>query len=93
MSTMLKYQKNDVLESDFETNQYKVLNQGYLPLLLRDRIRQSEDIAMLSVNEQINAMVANKDAMMEFFTNRCIDISRTNAKFILNALGLPQSSA
>jgi len=90
MPTMLKFQNIDVLEFDFDTNQYEILNKEFLPFLLRDRIRQSQDIAMLSVNEQISALVANKDAMMDFFTNRCIDISRTNAKFILNALGLSQ---
>ena len=40
MPTMLKFQNIDVLEFDFDTNQYEILNKEFLPFLLRDRNSQ-----------------------------------------------------
>lgn len=90
MTTMLKFQDTDVLEFDFDENIYVIHDADFLPFLLRDRIQPSIGMEHLSMNERINALIANRDAMMEFFMNRSIDIGRTNAKHILNTLGLPQ---
>lgn len=87
---LLKFQDIDVMEFNFSDNTYQIKNEKFLPVLLRGRIIENQTVERLPAKEQINALVSNKDAMMDFFSSRSIDISRTNAKQILNTLGLPQ---
>ena len=89
--SLLKFQNVSVLGFDFTQNYYKVLNENFLPVILRGRIKDPVDLATLPVNEQINALIATRDAIMEFFTGRHLDVSRVNAKRILNTMGIAQT--
>lgn len=81
--TYLKLQNKTVMEYDMDTGYYKVLEKGMLPFRLRGKI---ENVASEKENGKIAS--ANKDAMMDFFSNRKLSVERTNAKEICKYLNV-----
>lgn len=82
----IKLKDTTVLEFDLGSGQYNVIRPDLLPILLRDRIKDSSDM-----NSRLDD-IRNYDALMNFFSHRVLSIKRMHAKKILNALHISQSN-
>ena len=73
-----------VLLFNLEDMYIKVLNETYLPYELKDYIVDT-DIS------NIRKAIVDIEAVKDFFSSRALNLSRENAKVILNVASLPQS--
>ena len=73
-----------VLEFDLEDMYLKVLNNQFLPYVLKDYI-QTTDI------HNFKKSIKDIEVLRDYLSNRMLNLSRDNAKVILNVLALPQT--
>lgn len=84
--TMLKLEDETVLSFNLASGDFQVINNSKLPFLLRDGIVNTE------MDSSWGTRMRNYNLLIGFLHNRSLSIHRTNAKNILNALRIPQSS-
>ena len=80
----LRLQDETVLEFDLDSGIFHSDNPAKLPVGLRDNLMFDDDSR--------KAFMKNYDSVMAFLTTRSLNIKRENAKKILNALHISQSS-
>lgn len=85
---LLMNEDREVLKFDFEDMYMEVLNNQYLPFALKDYLATSDYSTKESIKNSSHQLYVLKD----YLANRTLSLSKENAKQILNALALPQSS-
>lgn len=85
---------HEVMQINFDTALYDVIDEKYLPFVLQDAIRLVPDFADIkSRYDDVQRQVAirhNYDAFLNFIASRVLPITRENAKKIYNALNISQ---
>ena len=78
----------EVMEVDFDTLQYTVIQENLLPYPIKGKLREMpRNDKSMSVNEMTQWMVAarkNEEAVVSWLANRVLPLSRANAKWIYN---------
>lgn len=78
----------EVMEVDFDTLQYTVIQENLLPYPMKGKLREMpRNDKSMSVNEMTQWMVAarkNEEAVVSWLANRVLLLSRANAKWIYN---------
>lgn len=83
-----------VMEINLNTGVYTILNNNLLPFTMKDRFRFVD--SSLDLNTQygrtqlIIALNNNHDVVVNWLANRVLLLSRANAKWIYNAIGIEQ---
>lgn len=94
--TYLKLQNIDIMEFSTEDGYYKIHKPDMLPLSLRgfisDTVHDRQGITRENIGEYIKKYSKFTDAIGKFYAERSLSLNRENAKFILNALGIPQTN-
>ena len=75
-----------VLKFDFEDAYIEVIDNEFLPFELRDYIKTTT-----STREGVRKNVSDIEELKDFLISRTLNLSRENAKTILNVAALPQS--
>lgn len=75
----------ETLYIDFENHNIRVLNNEFLPLPLKDFLRDTDENNYSKSSQDI-------EALRDYLASRVLSLSRTNAKAILNSVGFSQSS-
>jgi len=73
-----------ILEFDLEDMYIHVLNNDFLPFALKDYIQTTDP-------SDFKKSVRDIETLRDFFSGRMLNISRENAKILLNVLSLPQT--
>lgn len=90
-SVILMHKDTPVLKFNFETNEYKVLNEKFMPYRLRDRILEvNQDTD--SIQKQISIIDNNRNNIINYFSLRVMSFSRSNAKKLYHAYNLNDQS-
>lgn len=75
-----------VLRFDFEDTYIEVVNNEFLPFELRDYVKTTT-----STIEGVKKTLSDIETLKDFLVSRTLNLSRQNAKNILNIAALPQS--
>ena len=81
---ILMYKNTPVLQFDVDKNQYNILDSEKMPLRMRNCLWNKEDT---------NSKMHNYNVLIDYLSSRMLDISRENAKKILNAFHYTQSQS
>lgn len=85
----------EVMKVDFETLQYEILNEKYLPYPVRGKLRRMPDPGSIkSSYDMTQSMIAarkNEEAIVSWLANRVLLLSRANAKWIYNLFRFEQT--
>lgn len=87
MKYILMHQDIEVLKFDLDNVYIEVINNDFLPLELRDYIKTTKYESAEDVINNTKYITVLKD----YLSDRTINLSRENAKIILNVCALPQS--
>ena len=92
MGNSILMRKNlPVLEFDIDRGYYKVLDSKNLPIRLKGAIVNVEGFAKQDADQALRSISFNRDAVVDYLASRVLDITRENAKKILEAYQLSQS--
>ena len=80
----LYYKDNEALRFDFDESYIEVVNNQYLPYSLRDYIKTSGQ-------KDFKGSLHDIEVLRDYLATRTLNLSRENAKTILNVAALPQS--
>lgn len=83
--TYLRLQDKDVLHYS-ENGTMIIDNENLLPFIIRGAVKNCTENGERSIQR------TNDSAIVNFFTNRSLSVKKENAKYILNALNIPQSN-
>ena len=89
MFTYLMLQNKIVLKTDVDKGIYEVIDENLLPYSLRGAFRKEKP--EMSTEQIVNIRYKNASAFTEYLANRILNLSRSNAKKILNALNYSQN--
>lgn len=96
MSNILLMMKDKVvMEFNFDTLLFNVIDESLLPFTLQGKIKDISDVENTLTRYDITQLTLtisrNKDAITSFLSRRVLPITRSNAKKIYNAFGFSQS--
>lgn len=85
---------NPVMRINFSTAKYEVVNENLLPFGIRGKLRKVPEFwevkSKYEDTQRNLAIGKNRDAVVSWFANRTLLLSRANAKWIYNALNIDQ---
>lgn len=91
---ILMFGDTQVMRINFDYGVYDILSDKHMPYGLRGQIvKVPEESSNMTKYEKAQIRVAernNQDAVITWLTGRTLLLSRSNAKWIFNALGIPQ---
>ena len=91
---LIMCENNPVMSINFSEGIYDVLREDLLPFTIKGKIRRVPDFYEIkSKYDDIQRQITidnNKEAIMSWFANRTLSLSRKNAKWIYNALRIEQ---
>lgn len=85
---VLRNGDTDVLYFSLDDSYIQVLDNDYLPLELKDWLKTTN----YSTVDEMRKSIRYLDALKDFLVSRTLNLSKVNAKAILDSVSLPQSS-
>lgn len=92
---LLMSKDTEVMRINFSTGVYEVMQPDLLPYGIRGKLRDREPDTGNYHYDLVRAVAvsnSNRDALVSWFSNRTLLLSRANAKWIYNLLGFDQVS-
>lgn len=90
MSVLVMCADIPVLEFDFDEAQYTVYRKDLLPYQLRNRILTEPPKGFKQVTALVRQTEVNKEAIFNWLASRVLLLSRANAKWLYNMIGVQQ---